>query len=88
VNWTVVSVVGVLTLGIGITVAVLSNSGRRGGIVVPQPNTSSVSARPTTSQQQGQVNPQINPAAGSVRTTPTTTRSTTRATTLPGNTTR
>jgi hypothetical protein len=78
VNWTVVIVAAVLTLGIGITVAVLNNDGKSGRIVVPQPSTTAVPLQTTTSLK-------IEPAAGTVR---TSSKATPRATTLPGTSTR
>jgi hypothetical protein len=75
VNWTVVIVAAVLTLGIGITVAVLTYGGSSGRIVVPQPSTTAVPRQTTTNSLQ------IEPAAGAVK---TSTRATPRATILPG----
>lgn len=75
VNWTVVIVAAVLTLGIGITVAILSHDGSSGRIVVPQPGTTAVPQQTTTSSLQ------VEPAAGSAR---QSTKATTRATILPG----
>jgi hypothetical protein len=75
VNWTVVIVAAVLTLGIGITVAVLNNDGSSGRIVVPQPSTTAVPQQTTTNSLQ------IEPAAGAAR---TSSKATPRATSLPG----
>ena len=74
VNWTVVIVAAVLTLGIGITVAVL-NSDKPGRIVVPQPTSTAVPVHPTSSSAR------LDPAVG----THTTTKTTTKATILPGS---
>ncbi len=73
VNWTVVIVAAVLTLGIGITVALLS-SDKPGRIVVPQPISTAVPVRPTSSSAQ------LDPAVGQ-----TTAKATTRASILPGS---
>jgi hypothetical protein len=80
VNWTVVGMVGFLTLGIGVAIVLFTSGGGHGGIVVPQPGPppAATPRSPTGSSIQ------IESAAGSVRPT-TTPRSTTRATTLPGS---
>jgi hypothetical protein len=70
VNWTIVFVAGLLTLGIGIAVVLLTSNGQTGRIVVPQP-TSSVTVTPSAGQ--------VSPAAK------TKAQTTVRATTLPGS---
>jgi hypothetical protein len=49
VNWAVVLVAAVLTLGIGIVVAILSAGGQQGGIVVPTPSAPPVYLTPRPS---------------------------------------
>jgi hypothetical protein len=76
VHWAVVVVAGLLTLGIGITIVLLSSGGPRGGIVVPQPSPTAAATPPPPSGSSGR----IEPAAGTARATTTTPR----ASTLPG----
>jgi hypothetical protein len=81
VNWAVVGIVAVLTLAIGIAVAMLSGDDRPGGIVVPTPSTQPPPALIAPSQTG------LEPAIGAIPSTPprpATGRSTVSATILPG----
>ena len=81
VNWAVVGVVAVLTLAIGIAVAMLSSDDRPGGIVVPRPTTQPPPALIAPSQ----TGP--DPVLGAIPSTPArpaSGRPTVAATILPG----
>jgi hypothetical protein len=81
VNWAVVGVVAVLTLAIGIAVAMLSSDDKPGGIVVPTPASTQPPALIAPSATG------LEPAVGGIPSTPprpATGRTTINATILPG----